>query len=130
PASSPAHDPPRPSLSSGEGGPKPRRPNAVPLRRGLTVDLSAIGSLDPDAIEQVHSEIEPEPATADEFHDLLSSLVLVRARDDWRPLFDELAARGRAGAVPHDGIELWSTTEGEDDASRALAGDGEVARAV
>ena len=108
-----------------------RRTNAVTLRRGLTVDLSAIGSLDPDAIEQVHDEIEPEPTTADEFHDLLSSLVLVRARDRWRPLFDELAARGRAGVVPHDGIELWSTTEGSEDASRALAGDdGAVGRAV
>ena len=108
-----------------------RRTNAVTLRRGLTVDLAAIGSLDPDAIEQVHGEIEPEPTTADEFHDFLSSLVLVRARDDWRPWFDELAARGRAGVVPHDGIELWSTTEASGDAARALAGDdGEVARAV
>ena len=108
-----------------------RRTNAVTLRRGLSVDLSAIGSLDPDAIEQVHAEIEPEPGTADDFHDLLSSLVLVRARADWRPLYDELAARSRAGVVPHDGIELWSTTEGRDDATRALAGDdGAVARAV
>ncbi|HYV60255.1 MAG TPA: DEAD/DEAH box helicase, partial [Acidimicrobiia bacterium] len=108
-----------------------RRTNAVTLRRGLSVDLSAIGSLDPDAIEQVHGEIEPEPASPDEFHDLLSSLVLVRARAGWRPLYDELAARGRAGVVPHDGIELWSTTEGRDDATRALAGDDEaVARAV
>ncbi|HMF83431.1 MAG TPA: DEAD/DEAH box helicase, partial [Acidimicrobiia bacterium] len=108
-----------------------RRTNAVTLRRGLQVDLSAIGSLDPEAIAQVHEEIEPEPATADELHDLLSSLVLVRARDEWRPLFDALAGRGRAGMVPHDGIELWSTTEGRDDASRALGGDdGPVARSV
>jgi ATP-dependent helicase Lhr and Lhr-like helicase len=108
-----------------------RRTNAVTLRRGLTVDLAAIGSLDPDAVAQVHDEIEPEPATADEFHDLLSSLVVVHARDDWRPLFDDLAGRGRAGVVPHDGFELWTTTEGRDDASRAVAGDdAAVARAV
>ena len=88
-----------------------RRTNAVTLRRGLTVDLAAIGSLDPDAIEQVHSEIAPEPATADDLHDLLSSLVLVRPRADWQPLFDELAARGRAGVLDHDGVGLWCTTE-------------------
>src|SRR5262249_19158473 len=108
-----------------------RGTNAVTLRRGLPVAPSPIGSLDPEAIAQVHEEIEPEPATADELHDRLSSLVLVRARDEWRPLFDALAGRGRAGMVPHDGIELWSTTEGRDDASRALGGDdGPVARSV
>src|SRR5437868_6530801 len=100
-----------------------RRTNAVTLRRGLTVDLAAIGSLDPDAIEQVHSEIAPEPATADDLHDLLSSLVLVQPRDDWRPLFDELSARGRAGALEHDGVELWCTTEARDHATAAIAGD-------
>jgi len=100
-----------------------RRTNAVTLRRGLTVDLAAIGSLDPDAIEQVHSEIAPEPATADDLHDLLSSLVLVQPREDWKPLFDELAARGRAGVLEHDGVDLWCTTEARGDATAALAGD-------
>ncbi len=38
-----------------------RRTNAVRLRRGLNVDLSSIGALDPDAIEQVHAEIAPDP---------------------------------------------------------------------
>jgi ATP-dependent helicase Lhr and Lhr-like helicase len=108
-----------------------RRTNAVTLRKGLTVDLSAIGSLDPDAIEQVRTEIAPEPDTADEFHDLLSSLVVVRARESWRPVFDELAERGRAVVVPHDGVELWSTTEARDDAGRALSGDdGAVTRTI
>jgi len=108
-----------------------RRTNAVTLRRGLTVDLAAIGSLDPDAIAQVHEEIVPEPTTADDLHDLLSSLVITRPRDEWRALFDELASRGRAGVVEHDGVELWSTTELRDDAEGALAGyDGPVTRAV
>ena len=108
-----------------------RRTNAVTLRRGLTVDLTAIGSLDPDAIEQVHSEIAPEPATADDLHDLLSSLVLVRPRDDWQPLFDELAARGRTTVLDHDGVGLWCTTEARDDAAGALAGDDvAVTRAI
>ncbi len=107
-----------------------RRTNAVTLRRGLTVDLTAIGSLDPDAIEQVHSEIAPEPATADDLHDLLSSLVLVRPSADWQPLFDELAARGRAGVLDHDGVGLWCTTEARADAASALTGDDVAASRV
>ena len=55
-----------------------RRTNAVTLRRGLAVDLASIGALEPAAIEQVHGEIEPDPSTADDLHDLLSSLVLTR----------------------------------------------------
>jgi ATP-dependent helicase Lhr and Lhr-like helicase len=108
-----------------------RRTNAVTLRRGLTVDLAAIGSLDPDAINQVHEEIVPEPTTADDLHDLLSSLVVTRPREEWRELFDELLSRSRAGVIEHDGVELWSTTELRDEAARALAGDDlPIARAV
>ena len=55
-----------------------RRTNAVTLRRGLAVDLAAIGALDPAAIEQVHGEITPEPESADDLADLLASLVVVR----------------------------------------------------
>src|SRR5205814_8741400 len=72
-----------------------RRTNAVTLRRGLSVDLASIGALEPAAIEQVHSEIEPDPSTADDLHDLLSSLVVTRARDEWREQWNELVARGR-----------------------------------
>ena len=72
-----------------------RRTNAVTLRRGLAVDLSSIGALDPGAIDQVHAEITPEPTSADDLHDLLSSVVALTARTDWQPLFDELDARGR-----------------------------------
>ena len=72
-----------------------RRTNAVTLRRGLSVDLASIGALEPEAIEQVHSEIEPEPSSPDDLHDLLSSLVFTRARDEWREPWNELVARGR-----------------------------------
>jgi ATP-dependent helicase Lhr and Lhr-like helicase len=79
----------------------------------------------------VHEEIVPDPTTADDLHDLLSSLVVTRPCDEWRALFDELASRGRAGVIEHDGVELWSTTESRDDAAAALAGDdGPVTRAV
>ncbi|HEX2043828.1 MAG TPA: DEAD/DEAH box helicase [Acidimicrobiales bacterium] len=108
-----------------------RRTNAVRLRRGLTVDLASIGALDPDAVAQVQGEIVPDPSTADDLHDLLCSTVVLRARDDWRALWSELADRGRAHALGHDGSELWCAAEALDDARRALAGDDEaVAKTV
>ncbi len=90
-----------------------RRTNAVPLRRGLPVDLATIGRLDPAAIDRVREEVAPSPRSADELHDLLSGLIVTPARDDWRPLFDALAARGRVSSTPRDasGRELWWTTE-------------------
>ena len=100
-----------------------RRTNAVQLRRGTPVDLSTIGSLDPPAIERVHEEIAPAPESADDLHDLLSSTVLYRAREDWRPLWQQLAQRGRAGAVERDGAELWFAREAHPDVEAAWAGD-------
>ena len=98
-----------------------RRTNAVQLRRGLSVDLASIGSLDPDAIAQVHEEITPEPTTADDLHDVLASLVISVPRPDWQPLFDELATRHRAVAMAETG--LWCVAEMRDTADAALAGD-------
>ena len=99
-----------------------RRTNAVTLRRGLAVDLGAIGALDPEAIEQVHGEITPEPASADDLHDLLASLVVgatprrngARSSTSWRR-----AAVRRV--LEHRGAALWCTTERVDDAQRAFA---------
>ncbi len=108
-----------------------RRTNAVTLRRGLSVDLASIGAIDPAAIDQVHAETTPTPTTADDLHDLLSSLVVVRARDDWRALLAELVGRRRAVMIDRDGIELWCAAELVDDARRALDGDDEaVARTL
>jgi ATP-dependent Lhr-like helicase len=89
-----------------------RRTNAVPLRRGLSVDPAAIGRLDPDAVARVGAEVAPNPRTADELHDLLLSLVVTPARPEWRELFDELAARGRTQTDARtDRIERWWPTE-------------------
>ncbi len=99
-----------------------RRTHAAPIRRGLPVDLTNIGALLPEAIAEVQSEQAPDPRTADELHDLLRDVVWLRARERWRPLFDELALRGRASSVVHpppdDGpderpepIERWFTAE-------------------
>ncbi|MGI8758597.1 MAG: DEAD/DEAH box helicase [Acidimicrobiales bacterium] len=100
-----------------------RRTNAVRLQRGLAVELTSIGDLDPGAIERVHGEVAPAPLTPDDLHDLASSLVVLRARDQWRDLWSELADRGRAESVLHHGLELWCTTEVGLRARLALAGD-------
>ncbi len=103
-----------------------RRTNAVSLRRGLSVDLASIGALDSTAIERVHGEITPDPASPDDLHDLLASLVLARARDDWREVWDQLVARGRGRVLTNDGVELWCTTEAHDQAARAIEGADEA----
>ncbi len=100
-----------------------RRTNAVRLRRGLNVDLSAIGTLDPAAIEQVHGEIVPDPATPDDLHDLLSSLVAAPPKPAWQSLWAELVLRGRVATILHDGSDLWCTTDSMEEARLALAGD-------
>jgi ATP-dependent Lhr-like helicase len=104
-----------------------RRTNAVHLRRGLTqvqaTDLTTIGALDQDAIDRVHTEIAPLPETADDLHDLLSSMVLLRPRNEWSRLWLELVDRGRGRVVINDGVQLWTTTEAFSDACEALAGD-------
>ena len=100
-----------------------RRTNAVRLRRGLSVDLASIGALDPNAVEQVHGEIVPEPASADDLHDLVASLVVVRANRDWQGHWDDLVSRGRGQVIQRPDAELWCTTEGRDEAELAVDGD-------
>ena len=111
-----------------EGEIQNRRTNAVPLRRGLAVDLAAIGVLDPAAIDQVHDETALVLSTPDDLHDLLSSLVVVGARDEWQPLFAELAARGRAEVIARDGRELWCPYEARDEARAAFDGEDEAVK--
>ncbi|MDQ3945864.1 MAG: DEAD/DEAH box helicase [Actinomycetota bacterium] len=88
-----------------------RRTNAVSLRRGLPVDLGAIGRLDPEAVARVCEEVSPDPGSADELHDLLLSLVVTRAHEPWRPLFEELAARGRVHSQAGPVAEHWWPAE-------------------
>ncbi|HET6873615.1 MAG TPA: DEAD/DEAH box helicase, partial [Acidimicrobiales bacterium] len=103
-----------------------RRTNAVQLRRGLAPDLTAIGALDPAAIEAVHAEIEPVPGSADELHDLLSSTVLLRPDPRWQSIFDQLLATGRVAVR----AGMWVTTEAEAKARAACEGDDEATVAV
>ena len=103
-----------------------RRTNAVPLRRGLPVDLETIGRLDPDAIDRVRDEVAAAPRSPDELHDLLLGLVVTPAAEAWRPLFDRLAARGRVRSGPSGGPaggrELWWATENADQAAVVVTG--------
>ena len=71
----------------------------------LAVDLGSIGALDPEAIERC-TEIVPAPTTADDLHDLVSSLVAVQARKQAGSLWSELTVRGRGHTIATDGAEL------------------------
>ncbi len=73
-----------------------RRTRAVPLRRGLPVQLHEIGTVSPEAIAEVAEQVVPRPESPDELYELLESLVVTRAVDAWRPLFRELCDAGRA----------------------------------
>ena len=84
-----------------------RRSRAVPLRRGLPVDLAEIGTVSSDAIAQVAEQVIPEPTSPDELYELIESLVVTRAVDMWRPMFDELVGAGR-GAIAVGTSQYWT----------------------
>ena len=74
-----------------------RRTQAVAMRRGI--DPSLIAEPEAAAIERVRQEVAPAPRDADELHDVLSWLVAMPAREEWRDWFSELAKRSRAKAI-------------------------------
>ena len=74
-----------------------RRTQAVAMRRGL--DPSLIAEPEATAIERVREEVAPAPRDADELHDVLSWLVAMPAREEWRDWFSELAERSQAAAI-------------------------------
>jgi ATP-dependent Lhr-like helicase len=85
-----------------------------------------MGRLDPEAIARVCDEVTPDPRTADELHDLLLTLVVTPARQAWRPLFDELAGRGRAQRQVAEGVERWWATECSPQAGVLLYGEADA----
>jgi ATP-dependent helicase Lhr and Lhr-like helicase len=86
-----------------------RRSRNVRVPRGLPVEARDLGRLDPDAISRVRSEVRPAPRDADELHDLLLTLYLMRPVPSWARFFAGLAAAGRASTVG-DGA-FWCATE-------------------
>jgi len=99
-----------------------RRSRTVPLRRGLAVDLTQIGSVADTAIDRVRAEAAPDVRTADELHDLLADLIRTPAQDQWQPLFGQLVEKNRASEVRgEDGQILWATSENAHLAAELLA---------
>jgi ATP-dependent Lhr-like helicase len=89
-----------------------RRSRAVQLRRGLPVEARDLGRLDPDAIERVREEVQPDPRDADELHDLLMTVSGLRPVEEWRPWFDELVEERRSVTLHvTPGIDLWCAVE-------------------
>ena len=98
-----------------------RRTNAVTVPRGLrprsaqqppTLDQTTLAQITPDAIAQVVEEITPDPRTADELHDLLTTQVVTRPRPAWTDLYNQLDEKNRVRTLTtQDNTPLWTTTE-------------------
>ncbi|HEY5625828.1 MAG TPA: hypothetical protein VIT93_05010, partial [Dehalococcoidia bacterium] len=90
-----------------------RRARAVSLRRTLPQSGRDLGILDPDAIEIVTAEAQPQPRDAEEVHDALLGLVAVRPEyaPEWADWFEELVAQRRAATFETDGERFWFAVE-------------------
>jgi ATP-dependent helicase Lhr and Lhr-like helicase len=88
-----------------------RRSRQVQLPRGLPVDARDLARLDPSAIAQVREQVQPQPRDADELHDLLMMLYVMRPVPEWREWFDSLAAAGRTAQICGPDGALWCATE-------------------
>jgi ATP-dependent Lhr-like helicase len=88
-----------------------RRSRQVQLPRGLPVDARDLARLDSAAIARVASEVAPAPRDADELHDLLMTLFVMRPVACFASWFDELAAAGRAGSLTAADRVLWFPAE-------------------
>ena len=101
-----------------------RRARAVVTRRTLPESSRDLGILDADAIERVVEEARPSPRDADELHDVLISLVAIRAgvATDWEAWFDELVRNGRAAVVDTADGPFWFAAENLPLVERIYAG--------
>ena len=88
-----------------------RRSRQVQLPHGLPVDARDLARLDPSAIVRVREQVQPQPRDADELHDLLMTLYVMRPSGEWREWFDALVSAGRAGSVTVADGPLWCATE-------------------
>src|SRR5581483_8663739 len=99
-----------------------RRSRNVVVRRGLPLDAKDLTHLDSAAIQRVSDEIRPQPRDADELHDLLLTLYLMRPEPEWQTWYAELKAAGRAGETK---AGMWCATE-RCHAVESLDADGEA----
>ncbi|MEO6197102.1 MAG: DEAD/DEAH box helicase, partial [Dehalococcoidia bacterium] len=91
-----------------------RRARAITLRRSLPQSGRDLGILDPDAIDLVVAEAQPQPRDAEEVHDALLNLVAIRPEyaPEWSDWFDELVTQNRAAICETtEGDRLWFAAE-------------------
>jgi ATP-dependent Lhr-like helicase len=88
-----------------------RRSRNVKVPRGLPVDARDLARLDPAAIARVREEVRPAPRDADELHDLLLTLYVMRPEPQWRVWFEELAAAGRVQEIAQPDGLFWCASE-------------------
>jgi ATP-dependent Lhr-like helicase len=99
-----------------------RRTRAVQVKRGLPVLARDLAVLDPEAIARVREEARAAPRDAEELHDSLLSLVVVRADPALFSLFEALLARGRAVVARTAAGSFWCALELRAAAEHLLVG--------
>ena len=88
-----------------------RRSRAVRMRRSLPPELDTEAVLDPEAIAQAAAEAAPLVRDADELHDALLTLGVVRETPEWSGFFEELETGNRAGTVVAGNARFWVAAE-------------------
>jgi ATP-dependent Lhr-like helicase len=89
-----------------------RRTRAVALRRGIPLEAHDLSELDPMIIAEVESEVAPSPRDAEEFHDLLLALGILREDPSFSSFAALLASAHRVlGVTLEDGTLAWCATE-------------------
>ena len=88
-----------------------RRTRAVALRRGLPERARDLAALDAAAVARVREQAALAPRDAEELHDALLQLGLLRPDPRFAALFEALAAQGRAACVALAGGAFWLATE-------------------
>ncbi len=80
---------------------------------GQLLDAHCLSRITPAAVAQVVSETAPNPKNPDELHELLTSVVCMKAHAGWQEMYDNLAAKGRVRTLDNG---LWTTAELADEA--------------
>jgi ATP-dependent Lhr-like helicase len=114
----------RPYAFLDDGAAEERRTRLVTTHRLMDLETAAaVGNIDAGALERLRGEIAPEPANADELHDVLvvHGFLTRNEGQPWHAWFDQLAAARRAtvlipsprlrGEGQGEGQLLWVAAE-------------------
>jgi ATP-dependent Lhr-like helicase len=89
-----------------------RRTRAVAIRRGIPLEAHDLSELDPVIVAEVELEVEPSPRDAEELHDLLCALGIMRTASKFAAFAAALTAKHRLLEVTlADGTTAWCATE-------------------